>query len=108
MRWLAIMLLAASCAGPSQQQLAETPSAREPARAVEAPPASTSDKDRERLIQSFEDQETTRRAYREANQSTQQSAPPPPKKKGPAEQATLPPKKKGPAEQATLPPPDEK
>jgi hypothetical protein len=103
MRWLVVLVLA-SCAGPTQQQLAETPSARAPANHYEAPPASTSDKDRERLIQQFDDMETTQRARREANQSSQQAPPPPPKKKGPAEQATLPPKKKGPAEQATLPP----
>ncbi|HUS33396.1 MAG TPA: hypothetical protein VMZ53_33065 [Kofleriaceae bacterium] len=105
---IAVIAGCAGCAGPSQQQLAETPSAREPARPYEAPPASTSDKDRERLTQQFEDMETAQRAHKEANQSARQAPPPPlkgqptPKKKGVAEQATLPPKKKGVAEQAPV------
>lgn len=82
-----------------------------PARHTDAPPASTSDKDRERLDQSFEDMDTTQEAYRQAN--ADQHKPPrpafgkkaaeqtPPKKKGVAEQATLPPKQ-GPAEQAPV------
>jgi hypothetical protein len=87
--WLALLLIA-GCGGPTQQQLAETPSATTRPPAVEAPPASTADKDRERLIQSFDDMETTQRAYREANQ---ENAPPPKKrapdapKKAPVEQA---------------------
>jgi|ERR1043165_905661 hypothetical protein len=99
MRGIVVVVLLSGCGTASQQQIAETPSASAPARHAEAPPASTSDKDRERLIQGFDDMDTTQRAYREAGAVQK----PPPKKTGPAEQATLP-KKKGPAEQATLPP----
>ena len=105
----AFLLLAGAC-GPSQQQLVETPSAtqtRPHAQSrTEAPPASESDKQRERSIQQFEDMQTTQDAYRQASEENNappppplQGQPPPPKKKGPAEQATLP-KKTGPAEQA--------
>lgn len=100
MRSIAIIVALAGCAGPTQQQLAETPSARQPARPVEAPPASTSDQDRSHLVQSFDDMETTQKARKEANANAKKPPPGPLQKKGPAEQATLPPKKKGPAEQA--------
>lgn len=103
-RPLILTLFVVACGGPSQQQLAETPSASARARPVEAPPASTSDRDRERAVQQFDDMETTQNAYREANQSnrqtkaranaakkgapaTTQPAPTQPVKKGPAEQA---------------------
>jgi hypothetical protein len=102
MNRIVALLFVCACGGPSQSQLAETPSARAPARPAEAPPASTSDKDRERSVQQFEDMETTQRAYREAEgarQAPPRGAPPPPAKQGPAEQAPAP-KKKGPAEQA--------
>ena len=107
------LVLAAACGGPSQNQLAETPTAQTRPVPSMAPPASTSDKDRERLIQQFDDMQATQRAYEEANRPAPPPAPvqgtnPPaaPKKKGPAEQATLP-KKKGPAEQAPSPAKDE-
>ncbi|HEY5923622.1 MAG TPA: hypothetical protein VIV11_18200 [Kofleriaceae bacterium] len=105
----ALLLLMCTCGGPSQSQLVETPSATAPADHAEAPPASTSDKDRERLIQSFDDMETTQHAYEEAGQANRAAPPPPlsgqpppPKKKGVAEQAEMP-KKKGVAEQAEMP-----
>lgn len=79
------------------QQVVETPSAQAPARPAEAPPASTSDKDRERLVQSFDDMETTQRAYREAEQGKRQAPPPKPIQKAPVEQA--------PVEQPALPAP---
>ena len=104
MRSIAIIVALAGCAGPTQQQLAETPSARQPARPAEAPPASTSDQDRSHLVQQFDDMETTQRAHKEANAAAKKPPPGPLPKKGPAEQATLP-KKKGPAEQAPAPPP---
>ena len=99
MRSFAIMVALAACGGPSQQQLAETPAARQPARPAEAPPASTSDEDRSHLVQQFDDMQTTQQATKEAK-SAAKKPPPGPLKKGPAEQATLPPKKVGPAEQA--------
>lgn len=95
-RVFASLVLLAACGGPTQQQLAETPSAQTKAAPAEAPPASTSDNDRSRLIQQFDDMQTTQQAYREA---TNEAQPPPPnqpatpKKKGPAEQAPPAPKK---------------
>ncbi len=77
----------------------ESPAATAPPRHTEAPPASTSDKDRERLIQQFDDMETTQQAYEQAEGATQQAPAPPPNQQpssGPPGQ----PKKKGPAEQA--------
>lgn len=100
MRSFAIIVALAACAGPTQQQLAETPSARQPPRPTEAPPASTSDQDRSHLVQQFDDMETTQRAHKEARAESKKPPPGPLKKQGPAEQATLPPKKVGPAEQA--------
>ncbi len=106
-----LVLALGACGGPTHSQLAETPTAKTPRRPSEAPPASTSDTDRSRLIQSFDDQQSAQQAYREAGQSNQ--APPKASKaldknkaQGPGSEAA--PKKKGPAEQATLPPPDGK
>jgi hypothetical protein len=96
MRGIVVALLLSGCGTASQQQIAETPSASAPASHYEAPPASTSDKDRERLTQGFDDMKTTQDAYREAGAVK----PATPKKTGPAQQASLPPKKKGVAEQA--------
>jgi hypothetical protein len=104
------MIFVGGCGGPSAQKVVESPSATAPASHSEAPPASTSDKDRERLNQSFDDMQTTQNAYREAGQA-QGEAPPPPlsgqpapattaKKKAPVEQAPAEPKKKAPVEQA--------
>jgi hypothetical protein len=92
-RVLALIVIAA-CGGPTQQQLAETPSATSRAAPAEAPPASTSDKDRERSVQQFDDMQTTQNAYKEAGAessgagsgSAQQKAPLNPKK-APVEQA---------------------
>jgi hypothetical protein len=109
MRSFAIIVALTACAGPTQEQLAETPSARAPAHPYEAPPASTSDVDRSRAIQQMDDMQTTQNARKEANADAKKP-PPGPLKKGPAEQATLPPKspppkKTGPAEQAPPAPP---
>jgi hypothetical protein len=102
-----ILIVVAACGGPSHGQLVETPSATEPRRQAEPPPASTSDKDRERSIQQFDDMETTQRAYQQAEQgkaarnaAAKKGQPQGPVKTGPAEQAPPEPKKKGPAEQA--------
>ena len=96
MRSALVLVFAVACGGPSQRQLAETPSATAPPRPVEAPAASTSDKDRERSVQQFDDMERTQRAYQEAEQESASTAPPAPLPGQPA----APPKKKGPAEQA--------
>lgn len=112
MRLALALVVALGCGGPSHDQLVETNAATMRRPATQAPPASTSDRDRERLNQQFEDMETTQQAYREAGDSNQ--APPkaaqpipgqpaPPRgKKGVAEQAPpeTPPQKKGVAEQA--------
>ena len=99
---LALVVIAA-CGGPTQQQLAETPSATSRAVPAEAPPASTSDKDRERSVQQFDDMQTTQNAYHEAGLSSgsgepKMQTPPPNGKKAPVEQAPNP--KKAPVEQA--------
>jgi len=88
-----------ACGGPSQSQIIETPSAQSRPNPGEAPPASTSDKDRERLIQQFDDMETTQRAREEAGA---RKAPPPPL---PAEGSSAPaPNPVGPATPAPPPP----
>ena len=92
MKYLLALVIATACAGPTQQQLAETPTATTRAPATDPPPASTSDRDRDGLRRSFDDMEATQRAYREA---TPAKAPEPaagsgsaaPVKKGPAEEA---------------------
>ena len=95
---LALLLFTLACGGPTHDQLIETQTARTPRRPVEAPPASSSDEDRDHLTQSFDDMETTQRAREEAKAKQAPApqpaaAPQPPKKKGVAEQATLPKKK---------------
>jgi hypothetical protein len=92
MRSIVLVLFVASCGGPSHSQLVETPSATARPRPAHAPPASTSDRDRERAVQQFDDMETTQRAYREAGESTNQDpqrgyVPPGSGKKAPVEQA---------------------
>jgi hypothetical protein len=107
MKYLVGFLIAAGCGGPTQQQLAETPTATTRPVKTEAPAASTSDLDRQGLRQSFDDMENAQNAYREANNeregkgqgSAVAPAPPAPPKQGPAVQAP----KKGPAEQAPKP-----
>jgi hypothetical protein len=111
------LLFALACGGPSHSQLVETPSATARPRPTNAPPASTSDRDRERAVQQFEDMETTQRAYREAGESSKQDphggyVPPGSGKKAPVEQAppagkspTAPPAKSPPAPLAPTPAP---
>lgn len=98
MRRAIIALLFAACGGPTQQQLVETPAATAPFPHYEAPPASTSDLERERLIQQFDDMRWTQDAYDQAGREAPAGPPP--------SAQTAPPKKTGPAEQATLPPPE--
>lgn len=71
---LAVMLLAA-CGGPSQNQLAETPTAQSPRNPSLAPPASDDDKERYKLNEQFEDQRAADQAHREA--AGENNAPPP-------------------------------
>lgn len=81
------LLLVALVGCASQQQLANTPTARTPRPSPMAPPASVDDKDRYRTTQQLQDQQDAEQAYREAAKSD--SAPPKPKpaKRGPAVQA---------------------
>ena len=104
MRCVLALLLVFGCGGPTQQQLAETPTAKTRPVATEAPPASQSDKDRERLIQQFDDMQATKQAYREAeapappvNQPSQK-APGKKAQKAPVEQAPTEPKQQAPGE----------
>ena len=107
MRRLIPILLAMACGGPSVEKVVETPAAKDQRHPTEAPSASTSDEDRNRLRNSFDDMDTTQRAYHEAEQtpsagggsgsaarkSTSGGYPPrfpakePPKKVGPAVEA---------------------
>lgn len=89
MRALLVAMLLVSCAGPSQKELAETPTGQSQRDPSLAPPASEDDKDRYRLNEGFEDQRAADQAYREANGeaagtgsgSGSGSATPPPKQK---------------------------
>jgi hypothetical protein len=92
MKYLLALLLIAACGGPTQQQLAETPTARTRATAVEAPPASTADRDRDGLRRTFDDETATQNAYREAQHPAPEgsgagSGSAAPVKKGPAIEA---------------------
>lgn len=95
MRYLLALMMMTACGGPTHSQVIEAPSATARARPNLAPPASTSDKDRERLVQQFEDMETTQRAYREADEEarnadpTQGYVPPGSGRKAPVEQAPV-------------------
>ena len=70
MRFLPVLLpvfLLAACAGPSTSRVAETPTAKSKANTGLAPAASSSDKDREHLVNSFDDMNASQRAQAEAN-----------------------------------------
>ena len=102
MKALHVLLFAVACGGPTQKDLAETPTATTRPRPAQAPPASTSDEDRAALTQSFDDMQATQNARQEA-QSQKKPTP-----TGPiptAQPATAPSttKKKGVAEQGYLP-----
>jgi len=70
---LALMLF--SC-GASTHALSKTPTATTKPRIAEAPAASTSDEDREGVIQSFDDMNDTQRAYRELREQRRSEPPP--------------------------------
>ena len=63
---LVSLLLASACAGPGQKALSETPTATTKRTPAEAPPASNSDQDRQRMIQSNDDMQDAQNAHREA------------------------------------------
>lgn len=73
---LTSLVLACACGGPSQQQIADTPAAHAKRSTGEAPAASTSDKDREQLVNSFDDQQAAQKARAEAGKNAKQPPPP--------------------------------
>jgi hypothetical protein len=76
---LPTLILVSACAGPGQQRLSETPTARTRATPTEAPPASTSDRDRDELVRSNDSMRDVQNAHAEARR---ESAPPAPSTKG--------------------------
>lgn len=67
--------LAGACASPGQQRLTRTSVAQVRPVSVAAPAASTSDREREQLVQSFDDMAATKRAHREAHEHATPHAP---------------------------------
>lgn len=67
-----------ACAGPSRQQLAETPTAQTKRTPANAPPASGSDEDRAQVHDSFDSMQDGQNAHREAGQESQQPPAPAP------------------------------
>ncbi len=96
----ALLIVLAACGGPTQQQLAETPTARTHATPTEAPGGSTSDRQREVLRQQFDDMQATQDAHKEAADAAKGSGAPGPVVPGGAPDTGKKPAKKGPAEQA--------
>lgn len=75
MKALLAAMLIAGCGGPSQNQLAETPTGQSQRNPSLAPPASDDDKERYELNEQFEDRRAVDQAQREAAGET--NAPPP-------------------------------
>lgn len=103
MKQVVAFLLVCACGGPSANTVIESASAKASAKHEEAPPASTSDKERDAMVQQFEDMQTTQNAYRESGehrttplhaQPIPKPGAPPAKKTGPAVQGKLPPSSK--------------
>ena len=65
MRFALVFALFA-CGGPGQQRLADTPTARTRATPTEAPPSSTSDRDRDELVKSNSSMKDAQDAHAEA------------------------------------------
>jgi hypothetical protein len=72
-----LFVFAAACAGPSQQKLAETPTAHSRANTGLAPAASQSDEDREEVVNSFDQQNAAERARKEAGETSPAPSPAP-------------------------------
>ena len=72
------LLLLAACAGPSRNQLANTPTATTRRPPSLAPPASQSDEDRYQVNQQFEDQRDAKQAYDEVEQAERERPAPKP------------------------------
>lgn len=75
---LASVLLSAACTGPGQNALAKTPTATTKRTPGEAPAASNSDEERERMIQTNDEMQDAQNAHREAaGTGTEKPAPVP-------------------------------
>lgn len=72
--FLAVAIVLFACAGPGKQRLAETPTARTRVTPTEAPPASTSDRDRDELVKSMDSMKDAQDAHAESHKK---GAPPP-------------------------------
>lgn len=68
------LLFLFACAGPGQQRLADSPTARTPATPMEAPPASVDDRDRDEVVKSFDAQKDAKEVRAETRKKP---APPP-------------------------------
>jgi hypothetical protein len=75
--FLAAAIVLSACAGPGQQRLAETPTARTRATPTEAPPASTSDRDRDELTKSMDSMKDAQDAHAESHKKPAASPPAP-------------------------------
>lgn len=78
---LASLLLASACGGPSQNALANTPTANTKRRPATAPPASDSDAERHHMMQTNDDMRDAKQAHREASPSSESPEPLQPKTK---------------------------
>lgn len=98
--FLASLLLASACAGPGQNALANTPTAQTQRTPGEAPAASNSDEERERMIKTNDEMQDAQQAHREVSPSTSApeqtptTAQPKTKPASPDPQQPLPPVKK--------------
>jgi hypothetical protein len=96
MKYALALLVIAGCAATKAQQAIESPTATTRPVRTEAPPASTSDVDRNGLVQSFNEMQWTQQSFREAEAESAGSAAAgrgsaaPPKKVGPAVEAPKP------------------
>ncbi len=77
------LLLLGACAGPGQNKLAETPTAKSKANTGEAPPASTDDRDRAQQVNAMDDMHAAQSAHAEANGTSTKTPAPTPAPPGP-------------------------
>jgi len=76
--FIATLVVLSACAGPGQARLAESPTARTRATPTEAPPASTSDRDRDELVKSMDSMKDAQDAHAETHKKPTPPAPRPP------------------------------
>jgi hypothetical protein len=80
---LTSLLLLGACAGPGQNKLAETPTAKSKANTGLAPPASTDDRDRSQQVNAMDDMRAGQNAHAEANAAPEKAPAPKPAPPGP-------------------------